>query len=946
MFRMKLLEVVNWDYWQRMVLPLDANIVTLVGPNGSGKTTTLDALRTILHLNCSDKRDYKQYIRHNGSDFAWLRVVVSNEKQGRRGSGRPFRFLSDEVTLACRIKRSSSTWAREYAMASGNITIEDFENKESGVEWMKTRQYVSFLEGAGLTSSIRKVLSLEQGDTDKLCKYTPRALLQLVFDAFGDKECLDDYTEAREKQQEAHRELQIMHDELRTMEIQLDSLNGKCLIYREWRELTSDIAHIQSKVLPLFEVFDLQSGIKDHRMALEGSRDNLDKLDKQDKDVEATLAANRSEAGELTASLNSHKDQIKEARGDLTENREKAIAAKHKLDEKERLEGIVKKQANTDAEGLVKELAQTQTNIYENGRKLQQVNQKVDELKGQLSRINAGESIAPPYLQIMEDELKTKSVSYAVFTDIVEIINDQWRDAVEAVLSPSKHIILLDNPNDAVVAKTIGESLRYQHFIVSDRGYAENPKQGSLYSFVKFKAAPPRWLAKLLNDIQCVENAAEGEARFPNASWITGAAYYNESRGSRQISGSRHKFGAKHQARAIQDELTPLEAEVKQLEEEKASLIEKRGVILEALGGESDAPQQLVHRALEFSEARKTYDRTSAEARNLGTDVARLEGVIENIEAKINALNIEHAEIKTAAKGAKTKITEANEKISKLVIKIDDYESQLSKLSEKFSADDLSDETKDALVKQYKSGERAHATLEVKREKLADGEEENYWITDPAILIRRDKTKDDFDATKERLEAQQATLESTMQATDHAREAYIDVLRATVNKYISNLESLARIADVEIKADRPKLENTDIALAQAGLGISFNFDEKGFIDLDDGEASGGQQVIKSLILLMGLMMGTDSVADSASDKGFIFIDEPYSHLDIFNIDKVGEFLKSTGAQFIISTPITHNSNIFDPAYITLSTRKKMPGKTWADPIMHQTRREQQLVSAI
>jgi len=66
MFRMKLLEVVNWDYWQRMVLPLDANIVTLVGPNGSGKTTTLDALRTILHLNCSDKRDYKQYIRHNG----------------------------------------------------------------------------------------------------------------------------------------------------------------------------------------------------------------------------------------------------------------------------------------------------------------------------------------------------------------------------------------------------------------------------------------------------------------------------------------------------------------------------------------------------------------------------------------------------------------------------------------------------------------------------------------------------------------------------------------------------------------------------------------------------------------------------------------------------------------------------------------------------------------
>ena len=53
MFRLEKLEVVHWDFWQRLVLPLDAAIVTIVGSNGSGKTTLLDALRTLLALDCS-----------------------------------------------------------------------------------------------------------------------------------------------------------------------------------------------------------------------------------------------------------------------------------------------------------------------------------------------------------------------------------------------------------------------------------------------------------------------------------------------------------------------------------------------------------------------------------------------------------------------------------------------------------------------------------------------------------------------------------------------------------------------------------------------------------------------------------------------------------------------------------------------------------------------------
>lgn len=48
------------------------------------------------------------------------------------------------------------------------------------------------------------------------------------------------------------------------------------------------------------------------------------------------------------------------------------------------------------------------------------------------------------------------------------------------------------------------------------------------------------------------------------------------------------------------------------------------------------------------------------------------------------------------------------------------------------------------------------------------------------------------------------------------------------------------------------------------------------IGLNDGEASGGQQVMKSLILLIGLLM------DESRTGGFVFIDEPFAHLDVFN----------------------------------------------------------------
>ena len=154
----------------------------------------------------------------------------------------------------------------------------------------------------------------------------------------------------------------------------------------------------------------------------------------------------------------------------------------------------------------------------------------------------------------------------------------------------------------------------------------------------------------------------------------------------------------------------------------------------------------------------------------------------------------------------------------------------------------------------------------------------------------------------------------------------IGVLRYTVTRYVKNLKALGEMANIRVEHEPVSLSGDDLALAQAGLAVRFDFDEKGFMGMNDGDASGGQQVMKSLILLVALMM------EESHPGGFVFIDEPFAHLDIVNIERVAAFLKATRAQYLLTTPVTHHVGVYDPSMLTLVTFKKRAGDAWAPRI--------------
>jgi chromosome segregation ATPase len=200
------------------------------------------------------------------------------------------------------------------------------------------------------------------------------------------------------------------------------------------------------------------------------------------------------------------------------------------------------------------------------------------------------------------------------------------------------------------------------------------------------------------------------------------------------------------------------------------------------------------------------------------------------------------------------------------------------------------------------------------------------WETDDSVVLLRDKIADNYRQMEADLATRRRDNALASEQTQAARENYIAVLRHTVGRYAKNLKTLGEVAGIKVEHEPVALGNDDLTLAQAGLAVRFDFDAKGFMGMNDGDASGGQQVMKSLILLVALMM------EESRPGGFVFIDEPFAHLDIVNIERVSGFLKATKAQYLLTTPVTHNVNIYDPATLTLVTFKKRPGEVWAPSV--------------
>ncbi|QLQ02448.1 MAG: chromosome segregation protein SMC [Thiobacillus sp.] len=909
MFRLLELETVHWDFWRSFRLPLDASIVTISGPNGSGKTTLLDALRTLLALDCSKKRDYKRYVRRNGEDFCWLRSVIDNQRMpgsSRRPFGLP--YTSDRITLACRIDKKGGDWTRKYWIADGEVALADLEKQgeEFGV-----RDYQRVLHSAGLSPAIARVLSLEQGQTDKLCELSPRELLDLVFQVFGDKDVLDRYLEARHHQEHTARELDAGQNQLEALGNNLEKHEQKVNRYREWQRLNQERVELVSEIRPRLEHCLLQREAENAARTLLTQRREWRAKQVELRQRQLDLEMQKTALDQALLRKQAATENERAQNDALYAINRELGGAEVIVKQQKRLEEQVQAAGGEVADAREIERLESQRSGLR--LRIEKLEQRQAQLSEMLENLAAGRRTDPAHVTAFRQALTSANIAHHLLIDVVEIADPGWQAAVEAVLAPSAHIVLLEHERDAERAMAIGEKLKYRSFIVPECVAPGLAPQGSLLEVVRFTSRVPEWLLRTLERTRRVDDVAAG-AKLPRGEdWITRSGYLRERRGSRHAAPEQAVFG-RAALDALSEERTALNKQLAPLKAQQADLAEKIRTLQACVSGDA-AAGELARRAAEFAEVRTAYEALVARRRENGVYDAQQEreAADEAVAAARAALSGLEANLARLAREIAERENRSgrDEQIRRCL--------QLRRDRRQMPAAWRDAAANQQLVEKWRDATNIDRRLAEIDTKFAD----ESWETDDSVVALRDKIAANYQQMEADLATRRHDNALASEQTQAARENYIAVLRHTVGRYAKNLKTLGEVAGIKVEHEPVALGNDDMTLAQAGLAVRFDFDAKGFMGMNDGDASGGQQVMKSLILLVALMM------EESRPGGFVFIDEPFAHLDIVNIERVSGFLKATKAQYLLTTPVTHNVNIYDPATLTLVTFKKRPGEAWA-----------------
>ncbi|WP_426336914.1 ATP-binding protein [Pseudoduganella sp. R-31] len=935
MFQIKSLELVHWDYWQRIKnIPLDAKIITIAGQNGSGKTTLLDALRTLFGLDCSMGRTYKHYARHSGQQTAWLRAVVDNKPQGKQLSNRPFRssgfFAEDEVTLFCQVQKNGGDWKRQYLMRPGNVDIEEVTEAN---DWLGVENYRKRLANAGLSQAMSKVLALEQGETDKLCEYAPRQLLDLVFQVFGDKEVLDAYDEAKRHQRDTEEELKRFEAELEGSKTNLEGLRLRVANYHQWETLHKERRNLQEEVLPSLEYHEAREKAANVSRQLREARKPLAQADQllADKRGEVAKQAKALQDAQQQETLLEQEQTALTSRLNLINGKLKPLESL--AEQKSRLQKLAA-ESGADVADAAAQLEAKETELLKLRSQRDAVSNRIAQDKATINALSGKTAMPEPdNVRAMRRALNDAGIPHAMLSDIVEVTDPKWQGAVEGVLGGYASVVLLERSSDASSAYRLAEKERYRHFIVPDCVKAHEPKNQSLLSVVKFSGLAPEWLIDQLSRITRVESVEEGAKLGNIEEWITPEAYHKERRGGRSlfVEASRYRFGSAGKTSrmdAIQKNLPNLEAEEDKYTLQISKLASETSALKARLAG-VDAVKELSARTEEFDEAARSAVPLRAERLEVGSRLGELQGLMKNA-------TVARTKADTAWQSARMSLSEAEAGLrlnfKRQMEQRSDHARAMLALRRQWRhlpGAWRRPARRQALVQQHQNAHQVDLRIASLQSSLARDD----WELDATVIDQYARLNEQLSNRKTETEERRYQNNRAIEATANARGAYIERLRYTIKTYSSNIKELGALANIDVHVEPVKLENDDLLLSQAGLQVRFKFDGKGPIGLNDGEASGGQQVMKSLVLLIGLLKSEDG------SGGFVFIDEPFAHLDIRNIQLVGEFLKNTDAQYLMTTPLTHNTDVYDPSDLTLITSKKKKDTQWAQPIFVLQRRQ-------
>ncbi len=918
MFTFKWLEMMNWDFWSHVRLPLDEQVVLIAGPNGSGKTTLLDAIRVLLNARkLSTSRKMPQYLRDD-TGVAIVKAVVTNPL--KRGTGkRPFSgrgLFDDEVTLACVLERKQGQWQRKYHIVGGDASVEQLKIAPHG---LKPEEYSRALEEAQVPRTLLKILALEQGETHKLASRTPEQLLEYVLELQGDKQVLDRYADARSNYLGGQRDLEDFENRLKVMALHVDVLRRDADSFRELQAMLDQEKDLRDVRLPAAR---LKALVRDR-----------DDVDREQSRAEAVLRS----ADTVLASFHEESSELRvEVDGVRAAIEAKRQAYQSLLKDKEKLDGLYRDLKRYEQElaelgpaGAASDgtLAQLDALKLErerlvaaeasSRRELSQLVTKLAELRAELATLDTGTKKRQPpeaTAQVLR-ELARDGIDAMLVADCIEVSDAFWQVAVESVLGNTRFTILVP-PEHELTGRKVGQRLRYRNYVTAYQSPRRiQSRANSALSVVTFSdTRVPDHIVQQLDSVQLVQSVDEGH-RLGRQTSITPDGYRQDTRGGIFVGTSdlycgtsagghrksqiENELGKLRQMRdGIEASLAPTSRRIAQIDEQLLA-----GRLKDKLLLKIGDPVTLLERIAELTEQRRQMsERLMATLAEIDAD----NNVVMDKERRISLLEYRNREAIVERDRARASV--ATTAARRLRIQVEIEELQVS-----VPAELQTDAVRELLESEVSLIER----LNLLRERVGRYEGNR----DPRAVQVWERAALDLGDHERNLATQRRELESGASELNLARQAYKRVVAETIRRYRLNVLKLGELCRVEVQVKVPGAEllrdESDDMLGKAGLEVRIGFDGKKPVAVDDPKLSGGQSVVASLILLMALTM-----QEGESAAGFFILDEPFAHLSVERIDEVARFLQVTRAQFIITTPTTHNLLVYNPARLTLNLRKK------------------------
>lgn len=924
MFRFKALELMNWDCYPYYRVPLDGDIILLVGPNGSGKTTFLDALRVLLNSQRLSKgRTLHHYIQKD-VEIAMIKGVVTNVPDYQMNNRRPFQshgiYTEDEVSLVCMIyNRGADKIEKEFYILPQDLSVEEIQklikSKEEKKPYQKALRPLAYsqkLDEAGVSRSTLKLIALEQGQTDRIGQLTPNDLLQLVMDITGNRDIIARYEEARLNYRRSSQQLIDLRAEYNKISQQTQQLAGQAKEAQTYREFQEEQRIIEQEKLPLARFYTILN-------QLASTEKNLAENQQRKAEAEQKFVAVQQEQQVMMGKITTLEQEQQRIRTQQIQQEQEASRLHQQIgqcqSEWQRWESI-RQQCEQIPEDLKegpikKSLEQEKEKHYQVKNQITQENTALQTLLKERDQISSKKRPSfPSEVQEFRRILEENGIPHLLFAEGIEITNAKWQLAIEALLGRDRFTVLVDS-QDLLKAKRLGEKHHYGYYVSPfyQTQLPTNIRPNSILA--NLRPVDPRINGKLLglNDIILVDTVEEGHVCKDIS--ITVKGYRQDQRGGIFI-GRDVRFYCG--GLAIERQINELNQEI----EEKQEIIAQMDSQIRATAEKIQQYEQqitLIQRRKEWEDNKDRH----AQLKKQGEELLALSQTAEEQRRQLVVQYDKFSEERSNALSEQKDLNREKERAEHDCVQLADLlmerQQTLNQLqwqrneSEKLlPASTRSTYTPDKL--------ESCDWLERKLQEITLTMERFTGCRDVSLIPLYEHEQQELESKKLQLDRQEQDQIQRSQELELCRNDYKTIIDETIHLYDGAIQELAVLANCKM---RVFLEwgNGDAFIEDAKLYAKVAFDKKHEVDIHDKSLSGGQDVISSLILLIAL-----SHMSKEHGSGFFIMDEHNAHLDMLRIMEVGRFLRSTKAQFVLTTPTTENVAALSVADLIMTFSKR------------------------